>query len=246
LANNINNEYAKHGHKLRNRKSNGNGREAEAYSLESAESHVRASTGASGACDGGREEFTVAFTSLLEWAENRGLIRPPTDFPFLDRSPDGYGDEHEAWFDAVSNLWFKATYPNRFGLAWSKEDSATARAYLTRLVLQNRYFGDDIELVALINVDQRLRILTSQPHIAGEPAPYSEIQAWFQNLGFVRVCSNDRIAWYNTQDNLLIADAHEGNIIKTPDGDLVPIDLNICQPVGELFAWGCKAVEDAK
>jgi hypothetical protein len=199
LANNINNEYAKHGHKLRNRKSNGNGREAEAYSLESAESHVRASTGASCAGNEGGKEFAIAFTSLLEWAENQGLIRPHTDFPFLDRFPDGYG------VDTISGLWFKATYPNRFALAWGGGDSATAQGYLTRLVLQNNYFGDDIQLVALINADQRVRVLTSQPHIFGEAAPSAENQAWFLNLGFVQVCANDCIAWYIFQDNLLIA-----------------------------------------
>jgi hypothetical protein len=242
LADNKDSEYAKHLHKRRNRKTQSNGRAVEVCSLESAESHVRASAGASRTSNEGGEEFAIAFACLVEWAEKHGLIHPPSDFPFLERHPDGFGDEHEAWFDAISNLWFKATYPNRFGLAWGGSgDSATAKGYLARLVLQNHYFSDDIQLVALINADQRLRVLTSQSHIHGEAAPYEEIKAWFQNLGFVQVCANDRIAWYLIKDNLLIADAHEGNVIKTPEGDLVPIDLNICQPVGELFAWACDA-----
>lgn len=45
------------------------------------------------------------------------------------------------------------------------------------------------------------------------------------------------IAWYRKQENLLVADAHEGNVIRTPKGELVPIDLNITKPKGELFDW---------
>ena len=188
-ADNMNSEYAKHVDKRRSRKFEGNGGEVETSPLESAENHVRASTGSGGKGNEGGKEFAIAFSSLLEWAENHGLIRPHTDFPFLDRCPDGYGDEHEAWFDVISSLWFKATYPNRFGLAWAREDSATAREYLSRLVLQNRYFGDDIQLVALINTNQRLRILTSQPHISGEAAPVRGNSRMASELGF---CANMR------------------------------------------------------
>jgi hypothetical protein len=240
LADYMNNEYAKHLHNRANNKSQGDGGPVAPSALAAAESHVAASTSASGAGNGSGEEFSVSFNCFVEWADRQGLIKLHTDFTFLSRPPDGYGDEHEAWFDMLSNLWFKATYPNRFGLAWGRDISATPRAYLTRLVLQNRYFGDDIQLVALVNIGQRLRVLTSQPHIFGEAAPYGEIQAWFQNLGFVRICANDCIAWYIKSDNLLISDAHEGNVIKTPDGTLVPIDLNITQPSGELLAWACE------
>jgi len=34
---------------------------------------------------------------------------------------------------------------------------------------------------------------------------------------------------------LLIADAHEGNVIRTREGLLVPIDLNMIQSVGSLL-----------
>jgi hypothetical protein len=113
--------------------------------------------------------------------------------------------------------------------------SATALEYVVRLTLQNSYFGDDIRLLALVNCDQKLRVLTSQPHIAGEPAVYAEIQEWFRQLGFWRFEANERVAWYLRFENLLVADAHEGNIIRTASGDLVPIDLNIIRPTGELL-----------
>ena len=209
-------------------------------SLESASSYVGRSTSASAAGDDGGKSFTVAFRALLEWSEARGLIHPENHYPFLGRPPDGFGDEHQAWFDEVSNRWFKATYPNRFGLGWGRVGTATAAEYLSRLVLQNRCFGDDIRLVAVLNSAGRIRVLTSQPHISGEAASASEIQQWFQEIGFRRRVAEGRIAWYLRERNLLIADAHEGNVLKTPEGALVPIDLNIIQPEGDLLAWANK------
>ncbi|HEU0046919.1 MAG TPA: hypothetical protein VFQ43_04835 [Nitrososphaera sp.] len=203
--------------------------------LASAASYIAASPGAGSSGDGSGEAFALAFKALLEWGEAHGLIHPESAFAFLQRPPDAHGDEHEAWFDEPSNRWQKATYSNRFGLAWGRDGTATAGEYLHRLLLQNQYFADDIQLVALVNSKGKLRILISQPHIAGDPAPSFEIKQWFIDLGFVCLTFGERIAWYRARENLLIADAHEGNIIKSQNGVLVPIDLNIVQPVGQLL-----------
>jgi hypothetical protein len=214
---------------------------SESDALSAAESYVAASADPSRACDGGREKFSATFEALCCWGEENGLIRHPGDFDCFTRHPDGYGDEHQAWFDESSGRWFKATYENRFGLAWGRRGTATAREYLTRLILQNKYFGDDIHLIALINVQQKLRVLISQPHIAGQPAAYQEIQTWFRFLGFARVEIGGSIAWYRSVENLLVADAHEGNVIKIPVAPsveaavLFPIDLNLVQPNGSLL-----------
>ena len=233
-------KYGKHIDKSRTDQPEGDDRDLEPGSLESAESHVARSTGPSDPGDASGEKFSAAFRALLEWGETASLIRPEEVFDFFRRPPDGYGDEHQAWFDESSNRWFKATYPNRFGLGWGSGDSATAGEYLSRLTYQNQYFADDIRLVALINSNQHLRILTSQPHIAGEAPSQEEIQNWFRELGFVRLVSEDRIAWFLASENLLIADAHEGNVIKTANGILVPIDLNIIKPRGDLRSWAVR------
>lgn len=210
--------------------------------LDAAECHVAGSADAGRSCDGGRKAFSATFAALCEWGEAQKLVRQESDFDFFGRQPDGYGDEHQAWFDEPTKLWFKATYHNRFGLAWGREGTANAREYLTRLILQNTYFGDDIRLVALVNCQERLRILISQPHVAGQPAPYKEIQEWFEFLGFLRIETAGRVAWYLREENLLVADAHEGNVIRTRSpqigqGFLVPIDLNLVQPNGNLSKW---------
>ena len=205
--------------------------------LESAESYIARSPAAGRAVDGGWKAFSYAFQALLEWAEERGLIRQESDFPFFQRVPDGQGNEHECWFDEASNRWLKATFPNRFGLAWGRDGTATAGEYLKRLILQNKYFADDIQLVALVNCAERLRILISQPHVSGEPATCAEISEWFVHLGFQCLQSDDRVAWYREKENLLVADAHEGNVVKSTGGILLPIDLNLVQPIGELLDW---------
>ena len=179
--------------------------------------------------------FSIAFEAIVAWGEVNGLIKENAEFSFLSCIPDGYGNEHEAWFDERSNLWFKATYANQFGLGWNAT-RGTATEYLNRLVLQNQHFGDKIELVALIQHDGKLRILTSQPHIAGEAASAAEIAAWFESLGFVRIESRNCVAWYLESKNLLVADAHEGNVVRSGN-TLVPIDLNMAHPTGECLEW---------
>jgi len=205
--------------------------------LESAESYVAGCAGTSYSRNGGSKAFSSAFSALVEWGLSHSLVFPEKEFAFFAKATDGHGEEHEAWFDEASNRWFKATYPNRFGLAWGRDGTATAREYLSRLILQNTYFGDDIRLIGLVESNEHLRVLTSQPRIAGEPAEYDDIQSWFSGLNFVRLETSDRIAWYRKEENILIADAHEGNVIQTAKGDLVPIHLNIIQPTGELYEW---------
>lgn len=202
----------------------------ESGALESAESYVARSPGTGESGDGSGAAFSASFAAFVEWAEANSLIRLEKEIPYFSRPRNGFGDEHEAWYDEATSRWFKATYPNRFGMAWGRDGSANAREYLSRLVLQNRYFNDDIRLIALVNCEQKLRVLTSQPHIAGGPAPAATIQAWFENLGFRRLVVGGRIVWHRQEENLLVADAHEGNVIITPSGTLVPIDLNIMEP----------------
>ncbi len=94
--------------------------------LESAASYVAASTAADGENHGSRSAFTTSFAAIMRWGEVVGLIKDEADFPFLKQPPTGHGDEHEGWFDEKSNRWYKATYPNRFGVAWGRYGSATA------------------------------------------------------------------------------------------------------------------------
>src|ERR1700693_1137984 len=99
--------------------------------LIAAEGYLTASTDAGRSCDASGKKFSTTAQALCCWGEKFALIRPQSDFGFFSRSPDGFGDEHQAWFEEESGRWFKATYENRFGLAWGSRGSATVRQYLT-------------------------------------------------------------------------------------------------------------------
>jgi len=114
-------------------------------------------------------------------------------------------------------------------------DASDGGWYLTRLVLQNRYFADDIQLLSLVRCDEKLRVLTTQPHVPGEAALAIEIQGWFYAQGYKRLEIDNCVAWYRELDNLLVADAHEGNVIRTENGTLFAIDLNLIKPCGQML-----------
>ena len=215
----------------------------EASALESAASYVAAGARAGSSGNAGGKGFINAFSALMDWGIKNALIREESAFEFLKTKPDGHGREHEAWFDEPSNRWFKATYPNSFGLPWGRTGSATADEYLVRLNLHNEFFGDDIRLVALVNCGGKLRVLTTQPHAPGAHAAQDEINQWLAQRGFIRLVHEcGSAAWYNKVDDLMVADAHEGNLIRTDQGRLVPIDLNIVHPNGELRDWALRSV----
>lgn len=87
----------------------GYGEEAALCALESAASHIARCKAASNYPDECGTPFAIAFFALLGWGEKHGFIRDESSFLFLNSPPYGYGDEHEAWFNACLNLWFKTT-----------------------------------------------------------------------------------------------------------------------------------------
>jgi len=78
-------------------------------------------------------------------------------------------------------------------------------------------------------------VLTTQPHIPGEAARAEEIQQWFRGLGYKRMEIGNCVAWYLEVENLLVADAHEGNVIRAANGTLFAIDLNLIKPRGKML-----------
>lgn len=212
--------------------------------LESAEGFVARSAGTGEPGDASGEGFGPAFSALLSWGLDKRLVKPVEDFSCFARCPTAKGREHDAWFDEPSARWLKATFPNKFGLAWGRDGSATAREYLARLVLQKHYFNDDNRLVAIVNCSGKMRILTSQRHVKGGPASYEQIQNWLRSLGFTRLEIDGQIAWYREFENLLVADAHQGNVILSPNGEMYAIDLNMIQPHGPMKQWAITAIAE--
>ena len=111
----------------------------------------------------------------------------------------------------------KFTLPPNFGAQGSI-------AYLRNIGASNRLFGDDIRFHGILKTDKGPAFVISQPYVDGsEPEP-AEVAAWFESNGYQSTGHN---RWKNFSTGVEIADAHIGNLIKTEDGELIPIDLQV-------------------
>jgi hypothetical protein len=106
---------------------------------------------------------------------------------------------------------------------------------MLRCGLANAVFGDDIQLYAIAQ-DQAgdssvPSIVTSQPFVIGMPATEKDIATYLKKLGFEPLPtaahrpSGLHDVWCRRRDSLVVCDAVSGNFVRTPNGDIVPIDL---------------------
>jgi DNA ligase (NAD+) len=158
--------------------------------------------------------------SVVSWAQERGrLIDAPrfgeiaADYPSL-----GGQSEHVVFRPAGSSRVIKLTIPPNFGA------QGFATAYLNNLDAANRLFGDDIHLHGILETANGPSLVTSQPFIPGTAPTLDEVESWFESNGY-RSTGHNR--WKHPETGTEIADAHIGNLIKTEDGELIPIDLQV-------------------
>ncbi len=151
----------------------------------------------------------------------------------LDKERDR-GGEHVVYNSTEGpQRLFKVTHPGQAGLTIvthqnshgesnSAIGSATPAEYLERMIIANEVFQDAILLEGIIEGDQS-SIVISQPKVEGTMPEQTEITAHLRDtLKFDRV---DTLIWYRPVDGLVIGDTKRSNFIKTPDGQLVPIDI---------------------
>ena len=214
--------------------------------LKSAEGFLRrsASAGSSGSGDstGARTEIERQIGYLVQWAKiNRRLISPA----LAQRSDVAIGGvEHDVFHDEVTGRWLKITKPNKCGMATmvhgeevmgvpsalSLQDALPA-VYLERLRLANTNFGDNLCLHGVIIAGDGPRVVISQSHVLGESASPGQIAEYFKAAGFAAVKEK---TFYNDKENLLISDAHSGNMLRNSAGFVVAIDMIVQRPQGTL------------
>lgn len=155
----------------------------------------------------------------------------------------GGGGEHLTFLTRKRDGFiYKATWREQFGFVPGLDArgrwrllKATPSQYLLRCGLANAVFGDDIQLYAIAQ-DQAgdsgvPSIITSQPFIVGTPAAEKEITAYLKKLGFEALPaaahrpSGLHDVWCRRRDSLVICDAVAGNFVRTPTGEILPIDL---------------------
>jgi len=180
-------------------------------------------------------------TVITEWAKDLGLqLSPDEILPLLKRG----GQEHDIYEDESSQRIIKVTRNGVFGLTPGIELAlvaagddprrlhlwdATPYHYLQRLHLQNLLFPTLNTLEGIIIHNSELSIVISQPRFEIIAVTESEIDAWFESIGFQKIAS---ASYYRAQDNLGIFDAHDKNVLRShlDESILIPFDVIPCHP----------------
>jgi hypothetical protein len=188
----------------------------------------------------GRRSFVAERDCLVEWFRKRDAVLTAE---FLRKfKPVSTGSEHVVYFDREGLRAIKCTRPNGFGHSvYAIGCHATPLEYLRRLGFHNHLFGDDIHLLGcMVSDDGAIEIVSSQPWITAHPstpaASDSQIAAYLEDVRFKKSLLFEAPVFYNPYLNIVIGDAHGGNVLLSETGDVVPIDLVIGQPCKELEA----------
>ncbi len=179
---------------------------------------------------GGLPSFEEGLQVFRDYCDDVGFrVDPPVD---LSKEPDARGDEHEVWF--VGKRVIKLAHPDFFGLRVVHRSDEDQRClpceYFERWVLHNEIFGDDVDLPGAVDSLEGARMVLTQQAIKGTPADVGKIEEFFLGNGWCRFQANGNTAWLDETRSLVVSDTHQGNLIQTGDGILVPIDFRI-QPV---------------
>ena len=166
-----------------------------------------------------QERLRQEAQSILDWGTQTGRILSPDELFELVREWKELGgqSEHTVFHIEKTARVIKFTLPPCFGAQGSI-------AYLKNIVASNRLFGDDIRFHGILKTDKGPAFVISQPYVHGSQPDPGEVSAWFESNGYESTGHN---RWKNPQTGIEIADAHVGNLIKTEDGELIPIDLQI-------------------
>jgi DNA ligase (NAD+) len=158
--------------------------------------------------------------SVVSWARENGRLLDPGRFGRLAaRYPQlGGQSEHTVFHLQSRHRVIKFTLPPNFGA------QGGALAYLGNLEASNRIFSDDIVFHGVLETNRGPALVTSQPFVSGVAPTLAEVRSWFEANGY-RSTGHNR--WKNDSTGADLADAHIGNLIKTEDGELIPIDLQV-------------------
>ena len=182
--------------------------------------------------DGEIDEWSIydeSFRRLVTWAEETSRFHQG-----LQALKEG-GREHDLTYDPATASWLKFTKPSQAGYVVSFDfgpptlEPGLPLEYLERLRLQNEVFLDQVTFVGVGGQRYQPTIITRQPHVLGEPADYSEIiRLMTQELGFEILPARFAVGYQDSlafiRDGVAVFDLRPANVVKTPDGLIIPID----------------------
>lgn len=191
------------------------------------------------------EGFRAAVEPLVKESERTGR-----DFsPRLLDLVGAQGGEHSVVFTPGRVLKF--TEPDSAGgVVKFKEDGepyishGTFPEYASQIKENEAYGDDDSRIEGIVKgKDGSIRIVTSQTARNGVKPTYHEASKAFMDAGFAPVDQEYAIGqtgpemWWNKAENIGIMDAKPDNLVKTDDGDIVPIDIKAFKPTGKALEW---------
>jgi hypothetical protein len=143
------------------------------------------------------------------------------------------GDEHRIQRGEVR--YIKATHAGQCGFTVIPTPGgptltkALPAEYLHRLLVANRTFGDDLELIGVTREAAGIVIVTSQPTIVGEGASRDDMLAFFAARHFTHVPHYSAgypgaLSFYRDLDQIAVFDAHPANFLKDGNRVILPID----------------------
>lgn len=176
---------------------------------------------------------------LRDWAKARNRIFSEDPTLALDRR-SAHG-EHVVAYHPGTQIWWKTTHPGKAGIGAEFDyemlppfsvKGVFAREllpseYLTRLILQNREFSDDVRLEGYLDATEP-SIIISQPNFKGQPATALQmavqmIDFGYLPLGNLQIGKKNSISFYHPERRIAMFDAHPGNFFHA-GGMTVPID----------------------
>ena len=165
---------------------------------------------------GGRDQagFQVEEQALREWAKENDLMLDAEEFD--SKVSDKGGLEHEIYYDEDKGIWVKAN---------DLSNHSSYLEYFNRLQISNYIFPEaPMKLQGFIERDGMLMPVVHQVHVKGSRPTEAEIRKFFEENGFKKVASPTRENDYEN-DLFEITDAHDENVKKLPNGQLVVIDV---------------------
>lgn len=170
---------------------------------------------------------------VLQAAHTSGDYVPPEKFARVTHnSPNVGGQEHDVHFDKENNRYFKFTKGGHFG------QNKDLPEYLERLEVSNQLWPQLNYAFHGVTQDSQgnPQAVTSMNGIKGVHPEQHEIENWFRNKGWVpdqdpSITEEDPAFgiryWKDPATGTEIGDAHAKNFMKTADGLLLPIDVDI-------------------
>jgi hypothetical protein len=159
------------------------------------------------------------------------------------------------WRQDSTDRVVKLTFPGRFGWIVDSEEyydeawdemvprpcsrDALPLEYFERLLLANEIFGDDIQLLGIVESAEGMQVVTSQPIVRGEPPAHDEIAAFFETAGFamlppVVVRNSGALSFLREVDAIAAFDCHPGNFFVS-EGQILPVDVIVVRANDRLL-----------